>query len=136
MPKYILKSIGSKEDPVSPYLLDPGGATGRVHFPRRGKPSIEVGDRMLAYAAGRRRVVGVAEITSDPFDDPESPRWPWAVTIRWIFLVPSVSQGATLEDCGIDSSKLRRRSHLFLAHAAYEHGVRAVVAAGVAAATA
>jgi hypothetical protein len=132
---YAIKSVGSKDDPLPPYVLfDPQGISGLVHFPKIGKPTVEAGDRMLVYASSSGRVIGAVEVTSDPVMVDESSRWPWAVDVRFLILIPHLRDGATLAECGIDTSKMRRRSHLFLTAEQYDHGVRAVAAAAVRAA--
>jgi hypothetical protein len=45
-------------------------------------PRIRAGDRALLYAAGWQVVFAVADVVSDPVEDPARTRWRWRFGIR------------------------------------------------------
>ena len=69
MEQYILKMWGSYRKPISKEYLNDGRASHSVGFNKKRKrvlPSaIRPGTKMVLYAAGHQRVVGISEVTSE-----------------------------------------------------------------------
>lgn len=63
-----------------------------MYFSKKRPSSVCVGDLLIAYAVGGRKIMGVYKVTSDPkWDEDGDPRWPW--------YVESVNLTPTLSNC-------------------------------------
>jgi hypothetical protein len=86
-------------------------------FPR--VPSIEVGDRLVEYAAGSARFFGegrlfaVSEAVSDPEPSPHE-RWPVQVRTRTLVAGPRLEFCPSVDDIGVMLRSLGRHSHIRL----------------------
>ena len=105
-------------------LVDPG----RTAFPRR--PRMQVGDRLVLYASGWRRIFGVAEVTSEPTDAIGSPadpqRWPWTVAVELLVVVPQLSNAPPVEAIGVAPRSMSQQSHIRLQSRHLELAVEAL----------
>lgn len=114
-----LKSIGSAEEPLEDgwqeewnYLLE------AVWFPKHPR-SIRSGDLLVYYAAGRRRLPAIVEVTGDEVQESRghprySKRWPWRMEVRPRLVAPDLERAPSLNDVDIDPLRVRRQSHILL----------------------
>lgn len=144
MPKFWLKALGmgmgKPGEPLEPgeplrddwTELDNGLLKRRVMFPRR--PSVERGDRIVYYSAGRGRglIFAEGEVTSYPYEERSDrrPRYPWWVDVRLDLGCDFIHDGVPLETLSVDGRDLRRlmrrRSHIRLTPREYEAAIRAL----------
>lgn len=96
--KYWLKSVGSADDqqaddwPESaPQELE------HVHFPGKGKPSVQPGDYLVYYASGQERIIGIAEVFTPPTHDGGEARWPWRCEIRPRIILNRIHRSPSLD---------------------------------------
>ena len=75
---FFIKPIGSAEKPYTKH--EPINT--EIHFPKRYRPHVKIGDYLICYATGKKYLLGYYEITSNPAWDPSNERWPWYVDTR------------------------------------------------------
>jgi hypothetical protein len=107
---------------ITPNALDEPRLWREIGFPRRGRPNVGPGDRLVLYGTTYKRVFAVVEVTSDPFliEEVGEERWPWRVQVRPLLIVPDVRSGARLEDGSVRPASMKQRSHLRLTDQQYE----------------
>lgn len=72
-----IKPVGVSNDPI--YGGDYSEET-EMYFSKKRPASIRVGDILIAYAVGGRRIMGAYKVTSEPLrTQREDDRWPWYV---------------------------------------------------------
>lgn len=96
-------------------------------------PRVRAGDRALLYAAGWQVVFGVADVVSDPVEDPARTRWRWRFGIRPEFALHDLREAPPVQAAGVMTASLGRHSYIRLDEARFRAGRRAVAAAIVAA---
>lgn len=85
-PSYWFKPVGSAEDQISDdwtYEEDEK----RMHFSKRQPRSVLIGDILIAFAAGKKKLISIYRVTSSPqhasedeiANAPWQERWPWHV---------------------------------------------------------
>jgi hypothetical protein len=104
----------------------------RTGFPRR--PRIEVGDRLVYYAAGWKRVFAIVEAVGEPTDrvahTSNPTRWPWSIAVEALLVVPHMENAPPVEAIGVAARSMSQQSHIRLSEEHYERAVEAI--AGVA----
>jgi hypothetical protein len=109
-----LKAHGTGATPLPDHWLQAGSSLvspGRTAFPRR--PRMAVGDRLVLYASGWRRIFGVAEVCGEPTADaPASARWPWSVAVELLVVVPVLSNAPPVEAIGVAPRSMSQQSHI------------------------
>lgn len=118
-----LKSVGSSESPLRDdwYAHRPDVAV-NIGFPSRRTPTVAVGDRLVYYASGSRRVFALVEVLSDPYltvpgDEHHDPKYAWRVHVKVLRCVLHVSEGPRLADLGVARDlhlSVRQASHVRL----------------------
>lgn len=112
----------------------------RVHFPRNKRPvGIAVGDYFLLYGVTKLggRVIGAGVFKSSFYEGDMQEElelrkaenieeWPWRVDIEMLLSIWHAHRGPTIDKVGLDSVKMRRRSHLRLTEQEYRAGVMAL----------
>jgi EVE domain len=94
------------------------GNQGNVHM-FRSRPRIRVGDRLVMYASGSPgrfgagRFFAVREVVSDP-QLSEHERWPWKLSVQEIVGGPELERCPTIEQIDVESTSVRRQSHIRL----------------------
>lgn len=69
-----------------------------MHFSKKHPRSVRVGDILIAYAVGNRRIIGVFKVMSDPIKiDDNNARWPWYVEADC--LTPKLSNEKWEQNC-------------------------------------
>jgi hypothetical protein len=110
-----LKAHGTAEAPLPDRWLEADGALARLRrtgFPRR--PRMAPGDRLVSYASVWRRIFMVSEVVGDPVQDGISARWPWAVEIEPLIVVPVLSNAPPVEAIGVAPRSMSQQSHIRL----------------------
>src|SRR5689334_14048854 len=94
---YWLKSVGSSDDQqaddwteTAPQELE------FVHFPEKGRPSVQRGDYLVYYASGKKRIFGIVQIDGRPTRDSGEPRWPWRCKIRPLLIINRIHRSPEL----------------------------------------
>jgi hypothetical protein len=146
-----IKSIGAARSPLEDeWLAEDNVIDGalaasprlaeRVHFPRKKRPvGIEVGDFFLLYGVTTRggRIIGAGVFKSDFYEGNRAEElqhrsaediaaWPWRIDIEMLLSIWHAHKGPTIDAIGLDSVKMRRRSHLRLTADQYRAGVEAL----------
>lgn len=77
--KVFIKPIGVSNNPI--YEGDfSKKEDSYMYFSKKRPSSVSVGDILIAYAVGGRKIMGVYKVTSEPmWDEDGDPRWPWYV---------------------------------------------------------
>lgn len=98
--RIFIKPIGVSDDPI--YDGDFSEDTD-MYFSKKRPASVRIGDILVAYAVGGRRIIGAYKVTSEPMKvDDENARWPWYVESdcltpflsnhKWEHICPYVTQ--------------------------------------------
>jgi hypothetical protein len=96
---YWLKSVGSKDDLQADDWPDSAPQElSYVHFPEKGKPSVTTGDYLVYYASGRERIIGIAEVYSQPTKDSGETRWPWRCEVRPHIIINRIQRCPSLDE--------------------------------------
>jgi len=122
---YWLKALGHARGPLPARWLEDGSLRSlrRTGFPRR--PRIAPGDRLVYYASVWQRVVAVVEAVDEPFAV-EHPRWPWAVAVEPLLVVPDLEAAPPVEAIGVFARSMSQQSHIRLTPEQYERAVEAL----------
>lgn len=77
--KVFIKPVGVSSDPIYEGDFSKKEHT-YMYFSKKRPTSVNIGDLLIAYAVGGRKILGVYKVTSDPkWDEDGDPRWPWYV---------------------------------------------------------
>jgi hypothetical protein len=91
----------------------------RAHASTR-RPSVQLGDRAVLYAAGWRVVYGLVEVVSHPENDPGRTRWQWRFELRPTLVLPDLREAPPVEAAGVLPRSLGRHSYVRLTEEQYE----------------
>ena len=100
----------------------------RAHFSTR-RPSIQRGDRAVLYAAGWQVVFALAEVVSEPENDPARTRWSWRFAIRPLLALTDLREAPPVEATGVFPRSLGRHSYIRLTEQQFERARDAIEAA-------
>ena len=75
---YWLKPIGVTGDPISEDRVF-NKLKERLDFSKVRPKGVKIGDTLIAYGVGAKRILSVYKVTSDPAFDKTHQRWPWYV---------------------------------------------------------
>lgn len=134
---YWLKSFGTAEDPLDPEWLEPHAdiLTGFA-CPDVGRPSFEVGDQVVWYAAGHKVFFGLAVVTREAEEEIvhewQRDRWPWYVKTEARLLIPDLRIAPTLTDAKIWTLSVRSHSHIRLDGEQYWHAAMSLLGVAMA----
>jgi len=120
---YWLKALGHAAGPLPARWLEDGSLRSlrRTGFPRR--PRMAAGDRLVYYASVWQRVFAVVEVVAEPV---EHPRWPWAIAVEPLLVVPDLDAAPPVEAIGVFARSMSQQSHIRLTPAQYERAVEAI----------
>ena len=119
-----LKAIGHAGGPLREDWLEARPESlRRTGFPRR--PRIEPGDRLVYYASVWRRVFAVVEALEPP-EPREHPRWPWAIAVEPLLVVPTLDAAPPVEAVGVAARSMSQQSHIRITPEHYERAVAAL----------
>ena len=90
------------------------------------RPSVEPGDLALLYAAGWKRIYGLAEVTDELDHDPARARWGWRFGLRALAVVADLRDAPPVEAAGVLPRSLGRHSYVRLTADQYARGRAAV----------
>jgi hypothetical protein len=100
----------------------------RAHSSTR-RPSVQRGDRAVLYAAGWQVVFALAEVVSDPENDPSRTRWAWRFAIRPVLALRDLREAPPVEAAGVLPRSLGRHSYIRLTDDQFERARAAIRAA-------
>jgi hypothetical protein len=129
-----LKSIGVADNPIPHnWYVERPDALRRTQFSR--SPSISVGDLLVYYAAGKKCVCAIMEVTSAPemgnypenWDAERRQRWPWSVAVAPRLVIPADAHAPSLIDIGVDSLSVRRQSHIKMSPEQFSKAANAIL---------
>ena len=124
VPGYWLKAIGHARGPLAEDWIDTRAELlRRTGFPRR--PRMVPGDRLVLYASVWRRVFAIAEVVGEP-EPRDHPRWPWAVAIETLLLVPVLDAAPPVEAIGVAARSMSQQSHIRIGAEHYSRAVEAL----------
>jgi hypothetical protein len=133
--KYLIKSIGTADEPIPDFWVTTATDLKRLAFPRHRKPDIEAGDRVVVYATWHQHLIAAGVFTGDAeldpdvlvsehgWDEEDARRWPWVATWEPQVLVPFVHLGPHLTDIGVSTLSIRSQSHIYIDEAKYRRAV-------------
>jgi hypothetical protein len=78
------------------------------------RPSVQLGDTAILYAAVWQAIFGVVEVVGEPENDPQRERWSWRFPIRPLAFVPDLHDAPPVEAAGVFPQSLWRHSHIRL----------------------
>jgi len=131
---YWLKSIGSTDDPqATDWVTSAPQELTEIHFPDKGKPSVSIGDYLVYYASGTRRIVGIVEVDSaTTYDSPER-QWPWRCNVKAHLILGSIDERApSLDEVLLPphtTKSVMQQSHIQLSEEEYERALEALESA-------
>jgi hypothetical protein len=85
----------------------------RAHSASR-RPSVQLGDDVVLYAAGWRVIFALAEVVSHPENDPARTRWQWRFAIRPTLALPDLRDAPPVGAAGVLPRSLGRHSYVRL----------------------
>jgi hypothetical protein len=97
----------------------------RAHSSTR-RPSVQLGDSALLYAAGWQVVFAVADVVSHPENDPERVRWAWRFAIQPRLALRDLRDAPPVEAAGVMPRSLGRHSYIRLTAEQFDAGRRAI----------
>jgi hypothetical protein len=100
----------------------------RFHSSTR-RPAIQRGDRAVLYAAGWQVVFGLADVVSDPENDPGRTRWAWRFALRPLLALDDLREAPPVEAAGVLPRSLGRHSYIRLSDDQFERARDAIRAA-------
>ena len=78
----------------------------RAHSSTR-RPSVQLGDRAVLYAAGWQVVFALADVVSAPENDPGRTRWSWRFAIRPTLALSDLREAPPVEAAGVPPAQPR-----------------------------
>ena len=144
MTKFVIKTIGTGEDPIDEFWIGVEEDCKRLAFPKHRAPDIERDDRLVLYATGHQRLIAAGRFIADARHDPEAaashPRWSpgeeqrWPCIAEWEpqIVVPNVRLGPTLPDIGVSTLSIRSQSHIRIDESQYRKSVALLATAAAA----
>jgi hypothetical protein len=93
------------------------------------RPSLQPGERAIAYASVWQCVFAVVEVVSAPEHDPARERWSWTFAIRPLLAVRDLHDAPAAEEAGIFPSSLWRHSYIRLTTDQFEAAHELIAAA-------
>jgi hypothetical protein len=100
----------------------------RAHSSTR-RPSIQLGDRAVLYAAGWQVVFALADVASEPENVPGRTRWAWRFAIRPTFALTDLREAPPVEAAGVFPRSLGRHSYIRLSDEQFELARAAIAGA-------
>lgn len=100
----------------------------RAHSSTR-RPSVQLGDRAVCYAAGWQVVFALVEVVSHPENDPSRTRWQWRFAIEPIVFLDDLREAPPVQAAGVFPSSLGRHSYVRLTEEQFEAARAAIEAA-------
>jgi hypothetical protein len=100
----------------------------RAHSSTR-RPSIQLGDRAVLYAAGWQVLFAVAEVVSEPENVPGRTRWGWRFAIKPSLALRDLREAPPVEAAGVFPRSLGRHSYIRLTDDQFERARSAITAA-------
>jgi hypothetical protein len=100
----------------------------RAHSSTR-RPSVQLGDVAVCYAAGWQVVFAVVEVVSHPENDPNSRRWQWRFAIRPLVVLADLREAPPVEAAGVFPRSLGRHSYIRLTAEQFDAARSAIEAA-------
>jgi hypothetical protein len=88
------------------------------------------GDRLVLYASVWRRVFALCEVVGGP-EERDHPRWPWAVPIETLLVVPVLDAAPPVEAIGVAARSMSQQSHIRIEAAHYDRAVEAIASVAV-----
>jgi hypothetical protein len=88
------------------------------------------GDRLVLYASVWRRVFALCEAVGGP-EERDHPRWPWAVPIETLLVVPVLDAAPPVEAIGVAARSMSQQSHIRIEAAHYDRAVEAIASVAV-----
>jgi hypothetical protein len=99
----------------------------RAHSSTR-RPSVQRGDLAVLYAAGWQVIFALAEVVSDPANDPARTRWQWRFEIRPLVALSDLREAPPVEAMGVLPRSLGRHSYIRLTEEQFEAAREAISA--------
>jgi hypothetical protein len=93
------------------------------------RPSVQLGEPAVLYAAVWQAIFAVVEITGPPENDPRRARWSWRFPIRPLVAVSDLHDAPPVEEAGIFPQSLWRHSHIRLTDEQFATAKRLIEAA-------
>jgi hypothetical protein len=84
------------------------------------RPTVQVGDFAILYAAVWQAVFAVVEIVGLPEHDPQLARWSWRFAIRPLVAVRDLRDAPPVEAAGVFPQSIWRHSHIRLTDVQFE----------------
>jgi hypothetical protein len=100
----------------------------RAHSSTR-RPSVQRGDRAVLYAAGWQVIFALADVVSEPENDPARTRWSWRFAIRPVLALTDLREAPPVEAAGVFPRSLGRHSYIRLTTDQLERARAAITAA-------
>ena len=116
----LVRGRGDKPLPARGFTLDRHSSTRR--------PTVQKADLAVCYASVWQAVFAVAEIVSDPEEDPERDRWRWSFRLRPLVALDDLDRAIPAEEVGVFPSSLWRHSYVRLSAEQFELARAAIVA--------
>jgi hypothetical protein len=100
----------------------------RAHSSTR-RPSVQLGDEAVCYAAGWQVIFAVVEVVSHPENDPGRTRWQWRFAIEPQLAVDDLRDAPPVQAAGVLPRSLGRHSYVRLTGQQFEAACAAIAAA-------
>ena len=91
----------------------------RAHSSTR-RPSVQLGDAAVCYAAGWQVIFALADVVSHPENDPGRSRWQWRFALRPTLALADLREAPPVEAAGVLPRSLGRHSYVRLTEEQYD----------------
>jgi hypothetical protein len=102
----------------------------RVHRSTR-RPSIQLGDFAVCYAAVWQALFAVVEVAGHPEHDPTRERWAWRIPLRPLFWLEDLDEAPPVQAAGVFPLSLGRHSYVRLTDEQFRDAKAALAATDV-----
>ena len=90
------------------------------------RPSVQLGDAAVCYAAVWRVIFAVVDVVSHPENDPERRRWQWRFAIQPRVVVTDLRDAPPVEAAAVLPRSLGRHSYVRLTRSQFEAAEQAL----------
>jgi hypothetical protein len=97
---------------------DVGADELRAHSSTR-RPSVQLGDAAVCYAAGWQVIFALVDVVSHPENDPARVRWQWRFALRPTLALADLREAPPVEVAGVLPRSLGRHSYIRLTEEQY-----------------
>jgi hypothetical protein len=107
---YFLKSVGSAEDQMAEDWFESAPQElEMIHF-AKNPASVRVGDRLVYYAAGHTKLLGVVEVFTKPQFDAQLKRWQYWCRVKPRLMIKDIDRAPSIDVLNVPGGRDFRKT--------------------------